>query len=60
MKWLLPCVNIKYFFHAIITGTSFYINTPSPIDTDSPRSLQFYPASSPIADVHLENKFSKS
>ncbi|XP_001947840.1 transcription elongation factor SPT5 [Acyrthosiphon pisum] len=41
-------------------STSSYINTPSPIDTDSPRSLQFYPASSPIADGHLKDKISKS
>ncbi|XP_015380176.1 PREDICTED: transcription elongation factor SPT5-like isoform X2 [Diuraphis noxia] len=39
---------------------SSYINTPSPIDTDSPRSVQFFPTSSLPVDGHLKDKISKS
>ncbi|XP_026821890.1 transcription elongation factor SPT5-like [Rhopalosiphum maidis] len=38
-----------------------YTNTPiSPIDTDSPRSMQFYPTSLPVAEGHLKDQISKS
>ncbi|KAE9538527.1 hypothetical protein AGLY_005626 [Aphis glycines] len=35
-----------------------FINTPSPIDTDSPHS--FYPASSPLVEEYLKDQISKS
>lgn len=31
----------------VITGSNSYANTPSPINTSSPRSIQYHPAPSP-------------
>lgn len=38
---------LKKHFFFLISGSNSYMNTPSPINTASPRSIQYHPAPSP-------------